>query len=137
MKVIFLDIDGVLNHAGSAWLDPANLANLARITKAIGCTVVLISSWRTEMHSARMIMFADMLNARGVTISGITPSLNDRNAEIIDYLNRHNDISKFVVIDDENHYRGSKIRKNVFLTIYTEGLTTDIADKIIRVLAEK
>ena len=48
MKVIFLDIDGVLNNSGNSFrrLDPENVARLNALCRQSGARVVVSSSWR-------------------------------------------------------------------------------------------
>lgn len=57
-KVIFLDIDGVMNNASTrpderrglvAWLDPSNVEVLNRLVRATGAVVVVSSTWRVSM----------------------------------------------------------------------------------------
>ena len=53
MKVLFLDIDGVVNNkrteksfGGFMAIDPAMAALVQRIVRNTGCEIVLSSSWR-------------------------------------------------------------------------------------------
>ena len=46
MKIIFLDIDGVLNYSGSNILDAHCINNLKHIVKYTGARIVLISTWK-------------------------------------------------------------------------------------------
>src|SRR5262245_22677615 len=53
-RVLFLDVDGVLNHEaafttmklGPAPIDPACVAQLDRVVEATGAKIVLSSAWR-------------------------------------------------------------------------------------------
>lgn len=112
MKVIFLDIDGVMNGAASrpdhrrgfaAWLEPTNVAALNQIVAATGAVVVVSSSWRLaipwdEMRAAfRDVGCLAELHDR-------TPDLDarDRQREVIAWLTAQAvPPSRFVVIDDD------------------------------------
>ncbi len=50
MKVIFLDIDGVLNHSGyqDDIVDPKKIILLKKLVKLTGAKIVLSSSWRRK-----------------------------------------------------------------------------------------
>ncbi|PCC67738.1 hypothetical protein SAMN02745121_02374 [Nannocystis exedens] len=67
-KVIFLDIDGVMNDLGTksarsglaGWLDPDHVAVLNEVVRATGAVVVLSSSWRLAMPlDALRLAFAE------------------------------------------------------------------------------
>ena len=46
MKIIFLDIDGVLNYNGSQIIDEVCLSNLRYIVKETDARIVIISTWK-------------------------------------------------------------------------------------------
>ena len=46
MKIIFLDIDGVLNYMGSNLIDESCLKQLRRVAVETGAKIVLISTWK-------------------------------------------------------------------------------------------
>ena len=74
MKVLFLDIDGVLN--GHEWDDDAQSCNvrrecvkhLNRVIKETGCRIVLSSAWRYMVHGGAMSLkgFGYMLRTHGL-----------------------------------------------------------------------
>lgn len=101
MKILFLDIDGVLGRMvnGAPAIEPACVAQLNRIIAATSCKVVLSSSWRELLYPqdgerADMTLsgFSYMLHAHGV-----------RGLELIDKTER----------DDERETatRGQQIRR--------------------------
>ena len=124
MRVIFLDIDGVLNCKGSFEavhaipalreeisnyiIDPALVLNLKRIVDCTGAAVVLSSSWRhncpAEGH--RLVAFA-VLWSHGITVHSITPSLDfgPRGDEIAAWLQRHPETERYVILDDADDMR--------------------------------
>ena len=74
MKILFLDIDGVLN--GHEWDDEAKscnirrecVAHLNRVVRETGCRIVLSSAWRYIVHGGDMTLrgFGYMLRTHGV-----------------------------------------------------------------------
>lgn len=74
MKLIFLDIDGVLNGhkfckaAQSTGIDPTRVRELNRIVRRTGAAVVLSSAWRYMVHGKAMTLdgFGYMLRTHGV-----------------------------------------------------------------------
>lgn len=122
MKLIFLDIDGVLNS--SAWfkcffkqnqvivsvpddkLDPDAIARLNKITDATGAKIVISSTWRMLFRS-KFPELIEILKEHGVTgdIIGMTPILGTvRGKEIKSWLytNTEYDVEKFIIIDDDS-----------------------------------
>ncbi len=83
MKVLFLDIDGVLN--GHEWDDEAKSCNirrecvkhLNRVVRETGCRVVLSSAWRYMVHGGAMTLrgFGYMLRTHGLLADGGTMNL--------------------------------------------------------------
>lgn len=116
MKVIFLDIDGVLNTIDTfkrrkkiykktrvliPRLDFYRIRYLKEIVKRTDAKIVITSSWRkykSDMRELESIFELFNLKIYGVTIvdkNGI------RGNEIIDFLNKHN-VETFVILDDES-----------------------------------
>lgn len=100
-KIIFLDIDGVLNRATTeekcgpyTGCDLA-LASMLMEWKPLDVSIVLSSTWRNhpEMH--------EHLHSAGITWIDVTPKFNkDRGYEIKDWLDRHPHVEKYVILDD-------------------------------------
>lgn len=99
MKIIFLDMDGVLNHhdflfdvgkhADSGWsymIDPEAVARLDRIVRATGAKVVLSSSWRYSFASAEgLANLEGMLRDKGFsgTIIDRTPLSSELHDDVL------------------------------------------------------
>ena len=105
MKVIFLDIDGVLNCTRTPnprkfpyIVDPALLVRFKRLVEGTGAHVVLSSTWRYDP--------AGLFSAKhwGVPFIDITPDMPHvpRCKEITGWLEKHSEIDRFAVIDDED-----------------------------------
>ena len=92
MKVIFLDIDGVLNSnfwikdhqreiSDGKHIDPEKVKLLGKLVNKTGAEVILHSGWRfwfdSDMNPLRKEAehLVSMLGAEGVALSGATPDL--------------------------------------------------------------
>lgn len=106
MKIIFLDIDGVMNNirkwpknAGRRWIDPSAVRRLNKITHATTSAIVISSTWR------RFWNVKQILEAAGVrgNIIGSTPFLpsEPRGSEIQLWLSKHG-AEKFIILDDDS-----------------------------------
>jgi hypothetical protein len=105
MKVIFLDIDGVLNCQTTHnprklpyVVDKKLLARLRKLLERTGAKVVLSSSWRIDPVG----VFA----ARhwGVPFIDVCPDMpkSPRCKEVLKWLSSHPKVDRYVVIDDED-----------------------------------
>lgn len=140
MKVIFLDIDGVLNNEATKFgrkFDPACVAALNKITDKTGARIVVSSTWR----HAGLTETRATLSENGVTgkVNGLTPDLSKRGLihvavprgrEIQAWLECHPAVNGFVILDDADdmeHLSGSLIQ-----TVSRVGLTELDAARAIR-----
>lgn len=141
MKIIFLDIDGVLN--GSMWIGPGQptisavcVANLNYILKETKAKLVISSTWRDQILNGKMTIagFAYLLRSHGIDceIEGITPSdgqVNGRPNQIAYWLDQNKGrVTEFVILDDQNY------GFNTTAFVQTDpklGLTQKDADRVI------
>lgn len=149
MKVIFLDIDGVLNNAESIRSNRTNLIfdqncvqQLNRVTATTGAKIVISSNWREGIPLWHV---QAIIGSRGVEgdIIGMTPDLKRleglgpedkhvfwvRAHEISRWLEANPWVTRYAVIDDH------VVRDHdgfFFKTDLGYGLTSDIADSIIK-----
>ena len=123
MKLIFLDIDGVLNYEGyerftrmgTRFVDPVLIKRLKKIIDRTGAKVVLSSTWRRGIYDMREgltntvdALDADDLlaefNRYGIEIFDMTPvcGLVPRVEEVRRYLDswKGETIEQFVILDD-------------------------------------
>ncbi len=152
MKIIFLDIDGVLNtisNWGSRPIEkrfspecvPECVAALNKITEHTGAKIVISSSWKNIMGYQEL---SDLLHSVGIKgeIVGKTPlvklSGGPRGEEIERSLHEYKksefDVSSFVILDD-NTDMGSLSSHLVHCDPET-GLTEELAGVAIRKLEE-
>ncbi|WP_373266219.1 HAD domain-containing protein [Hungatella hathewayi] len=87
MKIVFLDIDGVLTYDGyenreTAHIDENKVELLAEIIKETDSKIVLISSWRGQfrnglyVHPKIYYIMVKILQKHGLSINDIVPYIN-------------------------------------------------------------
>jgi hypothetical protein len=122
-KLIFLDIDGVLNgHHVYDWSETPKplihrecMIELNKIILATGARCVLSSSWRYMVHAGSMTVrgFSNMLRTHGFRgeIIDVTvrdgDSFQDRHLQISAWLSGREGVGKYVVLDDDEDAEGS------------------------------
>ena len=142
MKVLFLDIDGVVClHKDKDWdneeeiFDAACCRKLQEIVSATGCKLVLSSSWRLFPESIRS-MFRQF-KPFGITrenFLGRTPLRGERGDEIMAYLKKRPQIETFVAVDDERFYSRAFPQDRLILTKPESGITESVKEACIRKL---
>lgn len=142
MKVIFLDVDGVLNTPklirsfGFHHIDDILVALVARIVRETDARIVLSSTWRVNEKNRKLV--EDALARHGLVIFGCTPVIRRsegwtgdgwvrRHEEIQAWL-RANEAVSFAIIDD---WEDAEIVGSFFQTDEDLGLTVEIAEKVI------
>lgn len=104
MKILFLDVDGVLNHSGCPeWkdghrvLDADCVARVKLVCERTGARIVVSSTWRLGdgMRPLRQ--------AFGRLIIGETPYRYDseRRVEIGEWISAHPDTGRVCIVDDD------------------------------------
>lgn len=135
MKVIFLDIDGVLNSRqydlcrgdNEGNIDLSRLSLIKQLILCTGAEIVLTSTWRshwdpngekTDMVGKEM---EETFLRGGISFYDKTPEINnDRAKEIKSWLEIHPDVVNFVIIDDMKFGWG-EFEANVVKTDYRIG----------------
>ncbi len=117
MKVLFLDIDGVLNSRRSQLafgayphdfsnmqqFDLVAVGLIRRLCRVTGCSCVLSSDWRyyTTAHIAA--------NSLDLPIIGATPQLDgSRGLEINAWLSDHPEVERYAIIDDISQFMATQ-----------------------------
>lgn len=146
MKVIFLDIDGVLflnkDKSYEGWGKEGSIfdANCCRCLKRIidetGCKLVLTSSLRLhEEGRAEIFKSLAPFNIVQSDFVGTTPDINsvDRSLEIHTYLRKNPAIISYVVIDDNDI--GYKIPYCRIIKVDSNrGIDKDTVKKALKIL---
>lgn len=151
MKVIFLDIDGVLNSSvydrqrtdGDGNIDKTRLALIRTLVDETGAKIVLSSSWRNhweknpnECDEIGKSINSDFADEK-LEIYDKTPKVGylERSEEIRMWLKDNPDVKGFVIFDD-NGYGWGDLTDNLIQTNYRigRGLEQEHIDKALRLL---
>jgi hypothetical protein len=129
MKIIFLDIDGVLNNYNTKmdlrW-EPSLVEILNRIVKETEAKAVLSSTWRQIEHHRNIIK-----NDMKINFIDVTPkTFKTRGHEIQTWLDYNPFVDKFVILDDDADM--DHLKSYLLQTDPEIGLTNKIADMAIR-----
>jgi hypothetical protein len=153
MKVIFLDIDGVLNHEQHyKWLmetdeptplqrvypysefNPKSCQFLNDIIKETGAEIVVSSSWRLDGENQLNSLFKHFGLPR---IYSTTPCLNTaRGIEIDAWLGSHPEVDTYVILDDDEDMNEHQLPYFIKTNPYGDGLNEDVKDRAIKILKE-
>ena len=158
-KVIFLDIDGVLNSnfwnadhqreiSDGKYIDTEKVKLLSKLVKKAKADIILHSGWRFWFGSDLKPMrqeagyLADILEKEGMVVAGMTPDLTTEEIrktkkfskvkadEILMWLKNHPETERWVVIDDlELH--NDEIAKKQVMTDPEQGLTEEDVEKAL------
>lgn len=149
MKVLFLDIDGVVNKMEN--FNPTNRGTrfpldsycaflVGRIQLQTGCEVVLSSYWRYDPEaiknvSERVVRLLDRTttkfkwDGKPITTRGVTYTSHEiRGDEVKEWLSRHPEVTKYAILDDESDFYEDQ---PLFKTTFQDGLTDEIAEQVI------
>lgn len=138
MKVVFLDIDGVLVdrawivHHRAMTMNPTRVAQLQRVLDETGAALCISSVWRSWMGiTVKQLRAAGL---RRFVVVGRTRRhgrTTDRTLEILWWLSEHPEVSDWVAIDDEHLWLGGE---RFVQTWFSIGLTAADADRAIEIL---
>jgi hypothetical protein len=154
MKILALDIDGVLNSAqwfttqkakgwlGLAELDPEAVKRVHRVIEVTGCEILLSSTWRLVPDFVTLLR-----TVGGLTINHFTPRLDDghRASEIMAWLNKHRlgdgtlcDIESFAIVDDDADAGDHPLLTPRFVrTDWNFGIQDSHVERLIKLLGSK
>lgn len=157
MKIIFLDIDGVLNvrYPGrdeyGRLFHPHLVENLRNIVEKTEAKIVISSTWRMSGLSIMKEMW-EKRDLPGEVIDIIPNFMRERGTilcrgdEIKDWLDRHPEVTNYVYIDDD-HVDVRKDQLKFFVRtsgnlkhkdhVQGYGLTKQCAEKSIRILNKR
>lgn len=138
MKIIFLDIDGVLNSLTSKRDTSGRFGHRAfenfrlildRLPEA---SVVVTSTWRYEYSLSEMKAYFCEVGIDPRRIVDMTPDLRrddgmirhypGRDEEIYAWLAQHPDVKQFVILDDVDLEQMAGLEDHFFQTEFDEGL---------------
>lgn len=136
-RILFLDVDGVLNTERSQGLFSISngpLERLRKIVKDTDCSIVLSSTWRKDPRA--MAELQRRFKYKGIpTWVGVTPIHDDgyRGLEIAAYLQKiefgKHDMDRYAILDDDSDMMDHQLR-HFFQTDPEHGLTKNIAYRV-------
>jgi predicted mannosyl-3-phosphoglycerate phosphatase (HAD superfamily) len=145
-KVIFLDIDGVLNHVPGTpsytdesgyfhMTDPEKVFMINKLEE-LGITIVLSSSWRHMLDWEKTMRANGLLFVKDRTPTKVKNS-KCRGSNIQAWLDLHPEVDRYAILDDQgiDDFLPNQI-PNLFQTNSSVGLTDGIMGKIIKHLME-
>lgn len=148
MKVIFLDVDGVLNTVftvrtthGYTFVDTRKVLRLRNIVERTGAKLVLSSTWRITDMPIHKLTYKELQDefrrVRCPVWVDITPELRGakRWQEINAWLMLHPEVDEFIILDDW----GDELKPfadRLVLTSKFDGLNKERAELAIQMLGE-
>ena len=151
MKVIFLDVDGVLNS--NAYVDYTLKNNVKGILEEIDPKTIDMLKYALDVTDAQIVVSSSWRNIRkfeqlkelflryGINLDEKTPVLgHERGLEIKQYLEEHVDIDQYLILDDDMFDSfDEELRNNLILTkenhednSYGDGLQIKHIEQIIK-----
>ena len=146
MKVVFLDIDGVLNNH-TWWTEVMSKYNidtnmiynqeamflLRQLVDLTGARIVLSSSWRISEYSRDKVM--DNFIPYGLSIYSCTgEEPGTRGHQILEWLRRHPDVDNYVAFDDDEDL--TELGYHFIKTNYAYGLQREHFSRALEILTE-
>jgi len=155
MKIVFLDIDGVLNNRlflfglvglrnSESWLriDPEKVTLLNEILHETRAAVVVSSSWRHGHDLSELRVILAHCGLVGEVID-VTPDASDlkgpaprggweRGHEIAAWLDAHSACEEFIILDDDDDM--AKVRERLIQTSFNDGLMPEHVERAITML---
>lgn len=158
MKVIFLDIDGVLNTPSSEsrcgeyiGIDDDKVERLKQIVEKTKAEIVLISTWKKYWRKEEKLKplqdysanyLDEKLAKQGLKATDKTKDKSDgrylsRGESILEYVYRNN-VEKYIILDDcQFDYDGCYLTDCLIKTKQAEGLTKAQAENACEILLER
>jgi hypothetical protein len=148
MKILFLDIDGVLNShedfrttrsTTGKVLNMDMVARLKTIIERTDAKVVISSTWRR--YPKHMRFFRDKTGIRYIAMTPVIEMagsylVGDRGEEIQRWMDTHKayDIESYVILDDENDFLPHQQEHFVETGYYHGGLLGQHVEKAVEIL---
>lgn len=143
-KLLFLDVDGVLNHSKSNdAIDSECLQNLAYIIEETGAVIILISSWKAGWSKDEKEFQDDDANYLDERLNSVGLSIADKSSRhtghrvisVLDWVMKY-DAESWVILDDDDFlYEESLLYNSCIATDYHRGgLTRALAEEAVTIL---
>ena len=133
MKVIFLDVDGVLN-TGEGW-DTINddcVKRLKQVVDLTGALLVLSSSWQDDLDLCKVLenKLLEHNISKWIATTGDDKLVSERAIAIRDWLSARK-VERFAIIDDDDDAKEFGLHFHFFQTEFNTGLTDEIANAVV------
>ena len=162
MRVIFLDVDGVLNHKcfddeymsnynynnknEIVGVDPEKVKILAKICEETYSKVVLSSSWKLGLEhgyvSKSLYRLVEMLYDNGIDLIDVTSCIPNpskgggqemwKEWDIECYLHEHPEVTKYCIFDDETYDLLTK-KDHLIQTDWKKGILPEHVNEVRRI----
>lgn len=135
-NILFLDFDGVINLDLNNYTGPFKnknlIDNLNNFCINYNFKIVVISSWR-KYSNYKEILYKSGLDKK-VEVVGSTVNLEkDRDQEVIDYIENHCYIDKFIILDDKPFYI---LKKYQVQTDIDKGFDNEKYEEAVKLISE-
>ncbi|CAH0155753.1 MULTISPECIES: HAD domain-containing protein [unclassified Arthrobacter] len=134
MKVLFLDIDGVVNRVGTRQsfhgfmgIDPFLASRVSKIILDTDAAVVLTSTWRIFKDGREEV------DRHVYKTFDVTPTADTgfRGEEVKMWLDQHPEVTRYAIIDDDSDFYADQ---PLFKTAWQTGITDEIAQQVTEYL---
>lgn len=149
MKVIFLDIDGVMNTSASfadakrrgyipfgadGW-DERAVKALKKILAKTNALIVISSTWRISHEQPELSRAFTMYNLPPwFDVTTFITLSRFRGKEIKAWLEKHPEVKSYVILDNDSDMLAEQMPFFVQTNFRGDGLTEELADKAIAIL---
>lgn len=149
MKILFLDIDGVILSGRALWatndhthLEAEAIKMLNEVCERTGALVVVSSTWRRDARCRSRLLDAGFTGRfhrdwRTPLPHEVAAKWRSRNrgGEIADWLSRHREVSRYAIIDDDSDMLPKQKRAFV-QTVFADGITAAHVEQLVAILGE-
>jgi hypothetical protein len=134
MKVLFLDIDGVVNRVGTRQrfrgfmgIDPFLASRVGKIILDTEAAVVLTSTWRIFQGGRKEV------DRHVHQTFDVTPTADTgfRGEEVKMWLDQHPEVTRYAILDDDTDFYDDQ---PLFKTNWRTGITDEVAQQVIAFL---
>lgn len=154
MKIIFLDIDGVLNTEkhiryllhndlptqDNDWcdfFDPKCIVKLKKIIDQTGAKIVISSTWRfMGLDKLRKKFEERGILGEIIDRTSLSRFMRERGYEIQTWLDNHDDVESYAILDDDVDMLPSQL-KNLVVTSWKNGISNKNVKDAIKILNDK
>lgn len=154
MRVIFLDIDGVLNSEewdryvqsftyGARFnsgylLSQEMILRLQNVVFQTNAEIVLTSSWRANERAMDALRRQLSLYHLSIRDSTVSYAYGNRADEVKLWIESHSNVTSYAIVDDyDDGFSNDEVLVTHFVqTTFAQGLTSEKAEKIVEILAQ-